>query len=94
MSAMDGMVKTLLKGFGVDPEEVKGEVTKRIAAFEQNINVLNSTLVCILETQKRIERNQHRIAAMLSIPDLEPIPTANGAAAHDNITGSPLLTAV
>ena len=80
MAAMDNMVRTLLKAMDVDVDAVKEEVTKRIKAFEGNLETLNTTLITIMDTQKRIEKNQQAIAAALC-PDviLEPIPTANGA---------------
>lgn len=80
MAAMDNMVRTLLKAMDVDVDAVKEEVTRRIKLFEGNLDTLNGTLITIMETQKRNERNIHLIAAALC-PDviLEPIPTANGA---------------
>lgn len=94
--AMEGMVKTLMGAMGVDPEAIKVVVTERVEQFEANIKMLNETLVFIMETQKRIERNQHLMAnafnnassgIAISGMTLEPIPTANGAnnAATSNV---------
>lgn len=94
---MEGMVRTMLRAMDVDVDVVKAEVTTRIAKFEGNIETLNNTLISIMETQARIERNQHALASALA-PDLtlEPIPAppANGASAngrHDTGTSLPAV---
>lgn len=90
MSAMEGMIRTLLKAMDVDVEDVKAEVTRRIGVFEQNINTLNETLIIIMATQARMERNQQAIASALNVT-LEPIP-APPAQGKSNGNGNTLLT--
>lgn len=94
-SAMEGMVRTMLRAMDIDVETVKAEVTTRILKFEGNIETLNNTLISIMETQARTERNLRALASVLA-PDLilEPIPAppANGATANGHGNALPAIT--
>jgi phage shock protein A len=88
MSALDKMVAALMSASGINVEDVKEQVTTRIANFEQNVTTLNNTLISIMETQRRIEHNLKRICAALNIPyeDAPPLPAPkliNGEARAD-----------
>lgn len=99
MSAMENMVRMILKSFDVDPEAIKKDVLGRVEAFEANVKTLNDTLALLLETQARIELKLDTIALEqgygLVRPDVFIPPTAksNGDdnAATGHYTGTPLL---
>lgn len=97
MSAMDKFLETALKAVmsasGVDMEDVKKEVTSRVEKFENNINLLNSTLVSILENQQRQERNlkilmEHHSLIYDARPEYPPTANQNGDANHADTRNS------
>lgn len=92
MSAMENMVRTMLKALDVDVDTVKAEVTTRIVAFEENVKTLNGTLISIMETQGRMEHNLKRLMDAQGMEyELPPAKPINGDATHAN-TGNKLLT--
>lgn len=76
MSAIDKMVSALVNAMGLNMDEVKGEVTRRIANFEGNVQTLNSTLINQYEIQRRIEHNLKRHMALsgLLYEEAPPVP--------------------
>ncbi len=95
MSAMENMVRTMLRAMDIDVDTVKQEVTSRIEKFEGNIETLNNTLIDIMATQRRVEQNQHAIAqALCPEVNLAPIPAPpanNGAASNDTGNSLPAI---
>lgn len=67
MSAMESLLKTVLNVSGIDIEEVKTEVTTRIAAFEKNVETLNNTLISQHQRLETIEKNLEVLFAHLSL---------------------------
>lgn len=63
MSAMETLLRTVLNVSGVDVEEIKKEVTTRIAAFEANVETLNNTLI---KHHQMLERIENKIDALLN----------------------------
>lgn len=84
MSAMESLLKTVLNVSGVDIEEVKWEVTTRIAAFEANVETLNSTLIQHHEKLASIEKNLEALFAHLGLAYIksEPVVIADKQAAQ------------
>jgi len=83
MSAMESLLRTVLNVSGVDIEEVKREVTTRIAAFERNVETLNNTLIQHHAKLDAIETNLEALFAHLGItyiksaaPAAPPAPAA------------------
>lgn len=62
MSAIENLLKTVLKVSGINIEEVKTDVTQRIAAFEANVSTLNNTLI---SHDQRIARIEKMLEALL-----------------------------
>ena len=75
MSAMESMIKTILKAMDLNPDVIQREVTSRIAAFEGNVQTLNATLIAHHASLANIETNLRAICAKLEIPYAEK-PTA------------------
>lgn len=73
MSAVEMMMNTLLKATGLNMEEVKAEFVKRIGQFEQNIKLLNDTLIEIKKDQKAIADH-----LQITLPSTANKDTANG----------------
>lgn len=71
MSAMEGLLRTVLNVSGVDIDEVKREVTTRIAAFERNVETLNSTLIQHHKKLDTIETNLAALFAHLGLTYIE-----------------------
>lgn len=96
MSAMENMVRMILKSFDVDPEAIKKDVLGRVEAFEANVKTLNDTLALLLETQARIEKKVDYIfnvssayAANVLPPTANEVEPINGETNH--YAGTPLL---
>jgi len=91
MSAMESLLRTVLNVSGVDIEEVKREVTTRIAAFERNVETLNNTLIQHHKKLDAIETNLETLFAHLGItyiksaPDPEPTAAPAPAALTDQV---------
>ena len=84
MSAMERLLKTVLNVSGVDIEEVKREVTTRIAAFEKNVEVLNNTLISQHQRLANLEANIERLFAHFQVTYIKsdaPAPVATSAQA-------------
>lgn len=67
MSAVENLLRTALKVSGIDIEEVKADVTKRVAAFEQNVETLNNTLISQHQRLATIETNLEKLFAFHNI---------------------------
>ena len=65
-SGVEMMASTLLKAFGVNPDEIKREAVQRIEQFETNVSILNSTQTAILANLKNI-------CAHLGVEYVEPV---------------------
>lgn len=72
MSAMEQMVRTVLKAMNLDVVAIQKEVTSRIEMFEGNVSTLNSTLISMLQTQERIEFNLRRMMEANGMEYLQP----------------------
>lgn len=57
MSALETMVRTVLGALDLDVDQVKGEVTSRIKAFEANLATLNATLISLDARMSAMEKN-------------------------------------
>lgn len=57
MSAMEQMVRTVLKAMNLDVGAIQKEVTSRIELFEGNVNTLNGTLIDLHKVQQEIRAN-------------------------------------
>jgi NAD(P)H-dependent flavin oxidoreductase YrpB (nitropropane dioxygenase family) len=68
MSAMENMVRTILKSMDIDVEAMKAEVTSRIVAFEENVKTLNSTLITLLKRTEAIENKLDALCEFHNIP--------------------------
>jgi len=71
MSAMEGMIKTILKAMDLNPDVIQREVTSRIAAFEGNVKTLNDTLIELNKGVENLRLNQRAICAAQNIPYIE-----------------------
>ncbi|MDE2019761.1 MAG: hypothetical protein KGJ13_05455 [Patescibacteria group bacterium] len=61
MSAIENMVRALLRHLNIDEQELKKNVIERVQQFEAHISTLNSTLIAHHEALARIERSLERI---------------------------------
>jgi len=75
MSAIEGMVRTILSALDIDVEKLKEEVTGRIKNFETNLETLNATLIALHKSNKRIEAKLDAICEYHNIR--VTLPTAN-----------------
>lgn len=93
MSAMENMVRMILKSFDVDPEAIKKDVLGRVEAFEANVKTLNDTLALLLETQHDLERNlaELMLNGGLRYTKQTAKPNGDDNAATGHYTGTPLL---
>lgn len=81
MSAMEGLLRTVLNVSGIDIEEVKKEVTSRITAFEGNVETLNNTLISQHHHLAQIETNMEALFAHLGLTYIKSEPPAPATAA-------------
>lgn len=79
MSAIDSMVKTLLRAMDIDPVEVEKMVTGRVKIFEDNLDLLNNTLI---KQEHRLTDLEANIKALLEFHGLEYKVTAKKEAAN------------
>lgn len=87
MSAIENLLKTVLKVSGINIEEVKGEVTGRIAAFENNVKTLNETLISLAHRQGDLETN---LARMMEAQGMTYIKTAKPETEENADTRKPV----
>ena len=80
MSAMESMIRTVLASMDIDVEAMKGEVTTRIVAFENNVRVLNNSLIAIHQKQAQLDADMATLFAHFNIER----PTANQEKTNDN----------
>lgn len=79
MSAIEGMVRTILSALDIDVEKLKEEVTGRIKNFETNLETLNATLIALHKSNKRIEAKLDAICEYHNLSVL----TANEEETHE-----------
>ncbi len=77
MSAMENMVRTVLRALDVDVDTLKAEVTGRIVQFETNVQTLNTTLISLHERTARIEKTLDALCTHLKIPTAKQTETNN-----------------
>ena len=77
MSAMENLVKTILRALDVDVEALKTEVIGRVVAFEKNVETLNATLISLHERQQREEKLLLALCEHHSIDTAKIMETAN-----------------
>lgn len=88
MSAMENMVRTVLKAMDLDVDQVKSEVTSRIVAFENNLATLNATLIAINGRLENIEKN---LSALMEYHDLEYQNAKGNSHGNDERGNVPLI---
>lgn len=67
MSAIESMIRTILNSMDIDVEEIKEETTRRIKAFEGNLQTLNTTLINHHASLARIEADLTTLFAHFGI---------------------------
>lgn len=67
MSAVEKMLATALKALDLPVEEIKAQVTTRIAQFEQNVKSVETALITIMRRQEQHDAILRAIAAQLGL---------------------------